>query len=308
MRDEILEHTTYFLEFAKFTLGVIDAVVLKQPAYVDQILSDTYTHHFYSMGTVDAGNRVNFYDGMIRVVDPGGQEFVKFHARDYLNVLEEHVEPWTYLKFPYLKTVGWKGFVEGKESGIYRATPLSRLNAADGMATPLAQAEYERFYSTLGGKPVHQTLATHWARVIELLFAAERAAELVRDEEILDPHVRTAPTAPPSEGVGCVEAPRGTLYHHYVTDERGILQRVNLIVGTTNNHAPIAMSIRKAAQGIIGPGVEITDGVLNRIEMAFRAYDPCFGCATHSLPGQMPLEVRVLDSHGNVLASRTRGR
>lgn len=305
-RDEIVEHAKYFVEFAKFTIGIIDAVLLKNKEYVDQILSDTYTHHFYCMGTVDARNRVNFYDGMIRVVDPGGQEFVKFHPRNYLDILAEHVEPWTYLKFPYLKTVGWKGFAEGKESGIYQATPLSRLNAADGMATPLAQAEYERFYATLGGKPVHQTLATHWARVIELLYAAERAAELACDEEILSTRVRTIPNATPTEGVGCVEAPRGTLFHHYATDGRGILQRVNLIVGTTNNHAPIAMSIRKAAQGFISRGVEITDGVLNRIEMAFRAYDPCFACATHCLPGKMPLEVRVLDSHGDLLASRKR--
>jgi F420-non-reducing hydrogenase large subunit len=196
--------------------------------------------------------------------------------------------------------------VEGKDSGVYRATPLSRLNAADGMATPLAQEQYERMYQTLGGKPVHQTLATHWARVIELLYAAERAAELARDDEILSDKIRTIPTATPSEGVGCVEAPRGTLYHHYVTDERGILRKVNLIVGTTNNHAPIAMSIRKAAHGVIRRGVEITDGVLNRIEMAFRAYDPCFGCATHSLPGKMPLEVQVFDSHGNLLTSRRR--
>jgi F420-non-reducing hydrogenase large subunit len=175
------------------------------------------------------------------------------------------------------------------------------------MATPLAQEQYERMYQTLGGKPVHQTLATHWARVIELVYAAERAAELARDDEILSDKIRTIPTATPSEGVGCVEAPRGTLYHHYVTDERGILRKVNLIVGTTNNHAPIAMSIRKAAQGVIRRGVEITDGVLNRIEMAFRAYDPCFGCATHSLPGKMPLEVQVFDSHGTLLTSRRRG-
>jgi len=305
-RDEIREHTEYFLEFAKFTIGVLDAVVLKNKEHVDQILSDTYTHRFYSMGTVDDANRVNFYDGMIRVIDPEGQEFVKFRPRDYLDAIAEHVEPWTYLKFPYLKRIGWKGFVDGRESGVYRATPLSRLNAADGMATPLAQAEYERFYSTLGGKPVHQTLATHWARMIELLYAAERSAELACDEEILSTRVRTIPAATPTEGVGCVEAPRGTLFHHYVTDERGILQRVNLIVGTTNNHAPIAMSIRKAAQGLIGRGVEITDGILNRIEMAFRAYDPCFACATHSLPGTMPLEVRVLDCHGDLLALRRR--
>jgi F420-non-reducing hydrogenase large subunit len=306
-RGEILGHTAYFLEFAKFTLGVVDQIVLGNQAYVDMILSDTYTHRLYSMGTVDADNRVNFYDGNIRVVDPDGNEFVKFPPRDYLQVLGEHVEPWTYLKFPFLKQVGWKGFVEGKDSGVYRATPLSRLNAADGMATPLAQEQYERMYQTLGGRPVHQTLATHWARVIELLYAAERAAELARDDEILSDRIRTIPTATPSEGVGSVEAPRGTLYHHYVTDERGILRRVNLIVGTTNNHAAIAMSIRKAAQGLIRRGVEITDGLLNRIEMAFRAYDPCFGCATHSLPGEMPLEVQVLDSQGNLLTSRRRG-
>ncbi|MFB3776342.1 MAG: Ni/Fe hydrogenase subunit alpha [Bryobacteraceae bacterium] len=306
-RDEIVEHTKYFVEFAKFTLGIVDAVVLKNPAYVEMILSDAYTHRVYSMGTVDARNRVNFYDGHVRVVDPEGKELVKFPPRDYLTVLSEHVEPWTYLKFPFLKQVGWKGLADGKDSGVYRATPLSRLNAADGMATPLAQEQYERMYGTLGGKPVHQTLATHWARVIEIMYAAERAAELARDEEIVSDRIRAIPTAAPTEGVGCVEAPRGTLYHHYTTDERGILTKVNLIVGTTNNHAPIAMSIKKAAQGLIRRGTEISDGLLNRIEMAFRAYDPCFACATHSLRGKMPLEVQVFDSHGNLLASRKRG-
>ena len=306
-RDEILQHAQFFVEFGKFTLGLFNDIVLKNPAYVDLILSDTYTHRVYSMGTVDEQNKVNFYDGEVRVVDPEGKEFVKFHPRDYLGVLEEHVEPWTYLKFPFLKKVGWKGFVDGRESGVYQATPLARLNASDGMATPVAQEHYESMYATLGGKPVHQTLATHWARVIEVMYAAERAVELAGDEEILSAHTRTIPTATPSEGVGCVEAPRGTLYHHYVTDEKGILQRVNLIVGTTNNHAPISMSIRKAAFGLIQKGSEITDGVLNRIEMAFRAYDPCLACATHALPGEMPLEIQVFDSHGELLTSRKRG-
>jgi F420-non-reducing hydrogenase large subunit len=305
-RDEIVEHARYFVEFGKFTLQVFDQIVLKNPAYVDMILSETFTHRMYSMGTVDANNHVNFYDGLIRVVDPDGNEFVKFEARNYAQVLEEHVEPWTYLKFPFLKKIGWKGFEDGKASGVYRATPLSRLNAADGMATPLAQAEYERMYSTLGGKPVHPTLATHWARVIELMYAAERTLELAQDEEILSPRIRTIPTAVPSEGVGCVEAPRGTLYHHYTTDERGILKRVNLIVGTTNNHAAIAMSIRKAAFGLIRRGVDITDGILNRIEMAFRAYDPCFACATHALPGRMSLEVEVREPGGEVVARGVR--
>jgi len=240
-------------------------------------------------------------------VDPTGKELVTFPASAYLDNLAEHVEPWSYLKYPYLKKVGWKGFVDGPESGVYQATPLSRLNAADGMATPKAQAAYERMYQTLGGKPVHAVLATHWARVIELLYAAERTLELATDPEITSTDIRTVPTATPSEGVGCVEAPRGTLYHHYATDEKGIVRKVNLIVGTTNNHAAISMSIRGAARKLIHKGVEATDGVLNMIEMAFRAYDPCFGCATHSLPGQMPLEVRIHDAAGEVVRVLRRG-
>jgi F420-non-reducing hydrogenase large subunit len=169
------------------------------------------------------------------------------------------------------------------------------------MATPLAQAEYERFYETLGGKPIHQTLATHWARLIELLYAAERSLELVEDPDITGDNIRTLPTETPTEGVGIVEAPRGTLTHHYTTDERGILTKVNLIVGTTNNYAAIDMSIKKAAEGLIKPGVKIDDLVLNQIEMAFRAYDPCFGCATHSLPGRQAFQVRVFNHENEIV-------
>jgi F420-non-reducing hydrogenase large subunit len=138
--------------------------------------------------------------------------------------------------------------VDGENSGVYRASPLSRLNASDGMATPQAQKMYERFFDTLGGKPVHSTLATHWARLIEILYAAERAVELASDETITDPNVHTIPTETPTEGIAIVEAPRGTLTHHYKTDERGLVQAVNLIVGTTNNYAAIDMSIVKAAK------------------------------------------------------------
>jgi F420-non-reducing hydrogenase large subunit len=298
---QIEEHCKWFVEFGKFTINVFGDIVLKNKEYVDLILSDAFTHRTYYMGLVDEQNRVNFYDGKVRVVDPEGKEFVKYSPHEYLENVAEHVETWTYLKFPFLKKVGWKGFVEGKESGVYCATPLSRLNAADGMPTPLAQAEYEKMYSTLGGKPVHATLATHWARVIELLSAAEMALDLIRDPEITGTHIRNIPTATPTEGVGIVEAPRGTLTHHYVTDEKGIVKKANLIVGTTNNYARISMSINKAARGLIKKGTQVTDGVLNMIEMAFRAYDPCFGCATHTLPGQMPLVVRIRDKNGEIL-------
>ncbi|HID50699.1 MAG TPA: Ni/Fe hydrogenase subunit alpha [Anaerolineae bacterium] len=305
MRQEIEGYARENVEFALFSLQLFADVVLANQEYVDLILSDAFTHRTYYMGTVDENNYVNFYDGLIRVVDPDGREFVKYPAQDYAQHIAERVEPWTYLKFPYLKEVGWRGFVDGKDSGVYCATPLSRLNAADGMATPQAQAAFEKFYETLGSEkvngryqPIHHRLATHWARLVELLYAAERMLELVQDPEITDPNVRVTVNTTPTEGIGSVEAPRGTLTHHYQTDENGILTKVNLIVGTTNNYAPIAMSVKKAAQGLIHNGTVITEGLLNTIEMAFRNYDPCMSCATHSLPGQMPLEVVIKDAAG----------
>jgi F420-non-reducing hydrogenase large subunit len=289
------------LEFAKLSLKVFDDIVLKNKAYVDLILSDTFTHKTYYMGMVDANNKVNFYDGNIRVVDPSGKEFAKFAPKDYLNMISEHVEPWSYIKFPFLKSVGWKGFVDGKDSGVFRVAPLARLNAADGMATPLAQEYYQKFFATLGGKPVHHTLATHWARLIEMLYAAERFVELVTDPDITNPDIRNIPTATPDEGIGIVEAPRGTLIHHYQTDERGVITKANLIVATVNNAAAINMSVKKAAMALIQPGKEITEGLLNTIEMAWRPYDPCFGCATHNLPRNSPFVITVCDAYGDIV-------
>lgn len=293
-RDEYIQIGKEAIEFSKFTLSAFKDIVLKNKDYVDLIVGDIYKHSTYYMGLVDENNKVNFYDGDVRVVDPEGNEFVKFKPDKYLEHVEEHVEPWSYIKFPYLKNVGWKGFVDGKDSGVYRVAPLARLNASDGMATPLAQAEYEQLYETLGGKPAHNTLAYHWARLVELLYASERLLELAKDEEILDPNIRTIPTSLPDEGIGIVEAPRGTLIHHYKSDKNGILTDVNLIVATVNNSAAMCMSIEKAAKGVIKNG-KVSDGLLNMVEMAFRAYDPCLACATHSLPGQMPLEVKIRD-------------
>ena len=293
------------VEFAQSTLTFFDEIVLKNKDYANLITSDEWATETYCMGTVDEANRVNFYDGNIRVVDPDGKEFAKFPARDYQQHISEHVESWTYLKFPYLKKIGWKGLNGGKESGVYKATPLARLNVAEGMATPLAQAEYKRMYETLGRKPIHSTLATHWARLVELLYASERMLELSKDHDITNPNVRTIPTNTPGEGVGAVEAPRGTLFHHYKTDPEGIVKSVNLIVATTNNHAAISMSIKQAAQGVIKKG-EVSDGILNMVEMAFRAYDPCYACATHTLPGQMPLEIQIHRKDGAIIRNITR--
>jgi F420-non-reducing hydrogenase large subunit len=306
-RTAVEESARWLVDFAQFTIQLFNDLVLGNKEYVDLILSDAYTLPTHYMGLVDGNNKVNFYDGLVRVVDPEGSELVKYAPHEYLDNVAERVEPWTYVKIPYLKKVGWKGYVGGKDSGLYQATPLSRLNAADGMATPLAQAEYERMYKTLGGKPVHQTLATHWARIIELLYAAERLLELAGDAEITDRNVRAIPTENPTEGVGIVEAPRGTLTHHYVTDEQGLVTKCNLIVGTTNNIAPMSASIRQAARGLIKKGRGVDQGLLNMVEMAFRAYDPCMSCATHAWPGRMPLEVRIMDSGGQLLERLRQG-
>jgi F420-non-reducing hydrogenase large subunit len=305
-RKDIEEKGKGFIEFSKFSLKIFNDVVLGNKNYVDLIVNGPYSLTLHSMGLVDENNKVNFYDGKVRVVDTEGKELFKYEPKDYTQFVAERVEPWSYLKFPYLKKIGWKGFVDGQDSVVYHATPLSRLNASDGMATPLAQAEYERMYATLGGKPVHATLAMHWARLIELLYSSERLLELACDPEITGKELRAPLTKTPSEGIGTVEAQRGTLTHHYVTDEKGIVVRANLIVGTTNNNAAICMSLKKAAQNIIRKGVEVDDGALNMVEMAFRAYDPCFSCATHHRPGEMPLILIFRDSSGNIIRTLKR--
>jgi F420-non-reducing hydrogenase large subunit len=299
-RKTIIEAGEYGVEFCKVALQLFDDVVLKNKEYVDLVTGDVYAHKTYYMGLVDENNKVNFYDGMIRVVDPAGKEFAKFKVQDYLDHIREHVEPWTYVRFSFLKKVGWKGFVDGKDSGVYRVAPLARLNASDGMATPLAQEAYEKMFSTLGGKPVHSTLAFHWARLVEALYASERVLELAKDPEITSDDIVNLPTETPKEGMGVVEAPRGTLIHHYQTDEQGIITKANLIVATQNNSAAINMSVEKAAKALIKKG-NVPDGILNMIEMAFRAYDPCHACATHSLPGRTPFEVSVYSADGEMV-------
>jgi F420-non-reducing hydrogenase large subunit len=162
-----------------------------------------------------------------------------------------------------------------------------------------------KFHGVLGGRPVHHTLATHWARLVELLYAAERLQQLANDPDIAGTEIRTLPTGTPEEGIGVVEAPRGTLFHHYRTDVNGLITKAELIVATQNNAARIGMSVDKAARELIQGG-NVDDGILNSVEMAFRAYDPCFGCATHSLSGSMPLTVRVSGPAGVRILKRDR--
>jgi len=293
------------VDFAARTVEAFADGLLQAPGYLEMLHAEPYRLRHHSMGLVDPDGRLGFYRGTVRVVDPDGREKLRFQPAEYLDHIAEHVEPWTYVKFPYLKSHGWRGFEEGADSGLYRVGPLARLNAAERMATPRAQAQAERLFAALG-RPAHQTLAFHWARLVEALQAAEEVERLANDPEILDPHVRVLPSEKPTEGVGVVEAPRGTLIHHYRTDERGLLTMVNLVVASQHNAGPVQISIRKAASEVIRGG-KVDDGALNVLEMAFRAYDPCNACASHSLPGEMPMEVTVRDRGGGVRQVIARG-
>jgi F420-non-reducing hydrogenase large subunit len=295
------------VEFGKFTVKLFKDVVLANKDYMDIVLNkDAFYLDTYYMGMVDKNNKSNFYDGDIRIVDQTGKEVQKFKPSEYLDVISEHVEPWTYMKMPFLKKVGWKGFVTGPTSGIYRVGPLGRINVNNGYTTPLAQKEYELFRKTLGDLgvkgPAHFTLAYHWARVIELQYATERMLELASDKSITSSDIRGKFNAP-KEGVGIVEAPRGTLIHHYASDKDGLCTKINMVVATTNNYAAINTSVRQAAKALIKDGM-VSSGLLNKVEMAFRCYDPCNSCGTHSLNDGPALEVVVKRRDGSVLTTQ----
>lgn len=296
----------FMVAFGEESLRIFDAVVLSDPAFLQMVTSEEYSSRTNYLALVNENDEPDPYDGQVRIVGPDGEEIAKYDPKDYLEHWAERVEPWSYLKFPYLKSIGWHGVADEVAGSLVRTGPLGSLNAARGMQTPRAQAEFERFFETFGGRPVHATLAYHWARLIELMQAAELVQRLASDERLTDASVRTLPTNTPREGVGTVEAPRGLLTHHYITDENGIVEKVNLIVGTTYNYPGIQASVRKAARALIVPGKSIDEGTMNRIEMAFRAYDPCFGCATHALPGSGPLEIRTYDASGELVDSVAR--
>ena len=284
-RDELAEVTTLaddVYDFVQFSLEFFRTAMLASPGYLERVLHGPYTLNVQHMGLVDDNDAVSFSGGTVRVVDCEGREVYRYRPADYHRFVAEHVETWTYLKFPYLRARGWTGFVEGPASAVYCAGPLSRLNAAERMATPEAEAAREEFFDTLGGRPSAALLAQHWARLVEMVQNAEMLRLYCRDPEITSDAYRLVPSGITGEGVGIIEAMRGTLTHHYTCDARGICTSANLIVGTTNNNAALQMVTTKVARSVIRPGVEPDEAVLNRIEMAFRAFDPCFSCATHA--------------------------
>ncbi len=249
------------------------------------------------MCLVSASGAMDLYHGGLRARDADGKTlFDHFDYGRYWDVIEEDVKPWSYMKFPYFKSLG-------PDDGSYRVGPLTRVTHCDSIPTPLADHEREEFMAYDGGSVTGATLGYHWARMIEMLHAAESIKDLLHDDDIIG-HDLVATGERQERGVGVIEAPRGTLIHHYRVDENDLVIRANLIVSTTHNNQAMNTAVREVAKQYLD-GVEITEGLLNHIEIAIRAFDPCLSCATHAL-GQMPLEVAIVGADGTVLDAATR--
>ena len=294
-RQQLLEMANEEVEFAKFSIAYAKENIF--PNYLDTVKTLGVIKTGF-LGTVDDDGALNLYDGKLRMMTADGQ-YEEFAAADYLDYIGEHIEPWAFVKFPYYKKAGGFSMDLDNPVGIYRTNTLARMNVCDKIATPLAQKELEEFREKFG-RPVQQTLLYNWARLIELLYNAERAVELLNDPDITSTETRIPVTPRAARGVGCVEAPRGTLIHDYETDEKGLITKCNLIVGTTHNHAPINMSVKQAAMSLIKGG-QYDETVLNKVEMAIRAYDPCLSCASHSLDGQIAVKIDIQNASGEII-------
>ncbi|MFC1729636.1 Ni/Fe hydrogenase subunit alpha [candidate division KSB1 bacterium] len=275
------------IEYAQLSLTVGKSVFEK---YADLVpdFAKLDTHY---MGLVKDGE-LELYDGYVRLIDKEGKKLEEFKSGSYLDYIGEHVEDWSYLKFPFYKK---QGFPEG----VYRVGPLARLNTAERISTPLAQKEFEE-YKSIGSAIKSESLYYHYARLIEMLYASERAKELLADDEIVNHEVRIKVKRKAGEGIGIIEAPRGTLIHHYWADDMGKIEKVNLVVATVHNNQAMNMSVNDIARKHVRGG-EIPESALNLVEMAIRCYDPCLSCSTHAV-GQMPLEVKVLDHLGEIVS------
>jgi NAD-reducing hydrogenase large subunit len=276
------------LAWAQQAVAIVKQLHAAQPALYNGFA--TFRAPMMSLVANDGG--MDLYDGVIRVRDAAGQVIVDGVAdQDYLDLIEEEVRPWSYMKFPYLKSLG-------PEVGWYRVGPLARVQNCDFIPSPLAEAERREFVAWGHGEPVHATLAYHWARMIELLHAVEVIAALLDDPDVMEGELMAGGMRR-SEGVGIIEAPRGTLIHHYRVGDNDLVTMCNLIVSTTHNNQAMNEAVRSVAREVLD-GHELTEGLLNHIEVAIRAYDPCLSCATHAL-GQMPLEVTLRAADGTEL-------
>jgi F420-non-reducing hydrogenase large subunit len=294
-RQELRKKADECFELAKFSMSFAKENLF--PKYLDVVNSlGVITTGF--LGTVTDDGAMDLYDGKLRMMNADGS-YEDFAYEEYTDYIREHVEPWSYLKFPYMKKAGEFSMDLDNPNGIYRTNTLARMNVCDKIPTPLAQAELEEFREKFG-RPAQQPLLYHWARLIELLYNAENTIRLLEDPEITSTDTRKKVEPRAARGIGCVEAPRGTLIHDYETDENGLVTNVNLIVGTTHNNAPMNMSVKKAAKDLIKDG-NYNEEILNMVEMTIRAHDPCLSCATHTLDGKIGVKINIVDAEGNHL-------
>lgn len=297
-RDNLLKgnggplNADQMIAWAQGALAFFKDYYKKNRAFIDHFSKFPSNH----LSLVRKDGALDLYHGVLRAVDADGKRILDdVDYRDYLQHLREEVRSWSYMKFPYLKVLG-------KENGWYRVGPLARMNTADFIPTPLAQKEFEGFKAATGGKPNDMCMHTHWARLIEVLHAAECIRDLLRDPGITGPDL-VVKGRRQAEGVGVIEAPRGTLIHHFRVGEDDLIQMANLIVSTTHNNEPMNRAVNQVAKTYMTGQKEITEPMMNAVEVAIRAYDPCLSCATHAY-GQMPLEVSLYDSAGQLLSRR----
>ena len=301
-RKQIVEWGKELVELGELTLKVFGDVVLNNPEYMDLVTGDAYHVEVGYQGSVNDKDQITYYDGTQVVIDAKGNEVGRYTGKEYLDYISERVLPWSYLKFPYQKKLGdWDGIKDGPDTNLYAVGPLARFNIVKEMDTPKAQEHFEQYKGALmQNGPCHKVLAYHWARAIEMLTAAEKIVEIASDPSIVSEDTWTKPTKVAGEGVGIIEAPRGTLIHHYQSDEEGIVTGANLIVATTHNNGPINLAVKSAAKAFIKEG-NVAEGILNLVEMAFRPYDLCLACATHSVTGNItPMEMSIYKSDGSL--------
>jgi NAD-reducing hydrogenase large subunit len=298
-RDSFLKGAAPFnidqmIEWAGAAIELFKGYQAKNKDLVDGFAAFPSNH----LSLVRKDGALDFYHGVLRAVDAEGRKILDdVDYKDYLDYIGEEVRSWSYMKFPYIRSLG-------KGLGWYRVGPLARLNTCDYIPSPLAQKAFEDYKAYTDGKPNNMSLHTHWARLIELLHSAEVIKELLLDKDLQGGTlVKKGKKA--SEGVGLIEAPRGTLFHHYRINDDDQITMANLIVSTTNNNEPMNRAVHWVAENALAGRAEITEGMLNRVEVAIRAYDPCLSCATHAL-GRMPLAVSLVDARGRVLQREVR--
>ena len=279
------------IAWSRDAVHIIKELHAQNPALYDHF--GNFPSNF--MGMVAHDGSLDLYHGVLRAKDASGKIlFDQVDYQTYDTLITEEVKPWSYMKFPYLTALG-------PENGWYKVGPLARVQNCDSIPTPFAERERREFVAYAGNAPMHATLGFHWARMIEMLFAAETIKELLQDDDISGSDLVVSGERR-REGIGVIEAPRGTLFHHYQVGDDDLVTMANLIVSTTNNNQAMNTAVREVARQYLD-GKEITEGLLNHIEVAIRAYDPCLSCATHAL-GKMPLEVTLLDAEGRELDRR----